>query len=222
MVHDDMPSAIHPNSCQSPISKFGLMCLLRFQKNHDAIIFLCNTFECTCAAVGWYNERLYGRLFWHLSIFRFLPLGIFRHVCLILRIKSFRQFMELPIDGCYQLPAQSQCPFAHTSLCRHEKVKVRINDTLIINSTEIRETYRECCNGSINIVPLSSEEMALSTTSFKNTGNCSYTSSGNAGNSHSSFTHLPFLHFGYLDKWIFGYLSEKHPLAQPCRRMWLW
>lgn len=32
----------------------------------------------------------------------------------------------------------------------------------------------------------------------------------------------PFLHFGYLDKWIFGYLSEKHPLAQPCRRMWLW
>ena len=56
--------------------------------------------------------------------------------------------MELAIDGCYQLSAQSQCPFAHTSLCRHEKVKVRINDTLIINSTEIRETYRECCNGS--------------------------------------------------------------------------
>ena len=56
MVHDDMPSAIHPNSCQSPISKFGLMCLLRFQTesrcHHFPLQYVWMHLRC-CWLVQW-------------------------------------------------------------------------------------------------------------------------------------------------------------------------
>ena len=56
--------------------------------------------------------------------------------------------MQITIDRGYKFPAQSQRTFPHTGICNNKQIKIRINDSFIVNSANIVKADRQTHNSS--------------------------------------------------------------------------
>ena len=78
---------------------------LRFKQQPDSVIISQYFQKRTCAAIGRNNKHTHGRLDWHSHSINFLTFNICVHCFFIFLFQSFGKFMQMAVDGGYQLSA---------------------------------------------------------------------------------------------------------------------